>query len=87
MVEEAREAARLFENDAADLRSPRLPAGSPHRANRREWYAALLRFVDYHAGREMPLMDVYRLIADRKGVDANNVKQWVFQARKLDQEV
>lgn len=86
IVEEAREAARELEADANRPPLPRLPPGSPRRVNRREWYAALLRFVDYHLSAEMAPMDVYRMIASRKDVDVNNVKQWVFQARQIQEE-
>jgi|NGEPerStandDraft_6_1074524.scaffolds.fasta_scaffold215768_1 hypothetical protein len=85
-IEQAREAARELEADAAQGSFPRLPAGSPRRANRLDWYAALLRFVDFHLDQEMARMDIYRLIAKRKGVKVNNVKQWVFQARRLKED-
>jgi len=86
IIDEAREAAREFEADVAAKPGPRLPPGTPRRVNRRDWYEALLRFVDYHLAAERSPMDVYRLVADRKGVEVNNVKQWVFQARKLQEE-
>jgi hypothetical protein len=86
IIDEAREAAREFEADARAKPGPRLPPGTPRRVNRVEWYRALLGFVDQHLADEWAPMDVYRLIADRKGVDVNNVKQWVFQARRLQEE-
>jgi hypothetical protein len=83
IINEAREAARELEADARAEPGPRLPAGTPRRVNRHEWYAALLRFVDHHLAAERTPMDVYRMIATRKDVEPNLVKQWVFQARQL----
>jgi hypothetical protein len=85
VIDEAREAARQYEVDEFDP-APRLPPGAPRRATRREWYRALLRVVRFHEAREMAPMDVYRMVAARKGVEVNHVKQWVFQARRLEEE-